>query len=287
MTDLQPAAPPVPGPDGSRPSGHPPGSRPPRPAHDPAAGRGRPPVLEPLASVHRTLHPKADLALLQHAYEVADAKHAGQKRKSGDPVHHPPAGRRDDPRRAGHGHHHAGGGAAARHGGGHRLLAGAAARASSARRWRTSSTASPSWTRSSSATRPRPRPSARWSSRWPATRGCWSSSCPTGCTTCARCASCRRRSRRRRRARRSRCSRRWRTGSGWRRSSGSWRTCPSRSCTRRSTPRSSGWSPPGRPSRDTYLKQVIDEVRQQLDAARITNDRSRAGPSTTTRSTAR
>ncbi len=49
-----------------------------------------PPVLEPLASVHRALHPKADLALLQHAYEVADAKHDGQKRKSGDPyITHP------------------------------------------------------------------------------------------------------------------------------------------------------------------------------------------------------
>ena len=49
-----------------------------------------PPVLEPLASVHRTLHPKADLALLTRAYEVAEAKHAGQKRKSGDPyITHP------------------------------------------------------------------------------------------------------------------------------------------------------------------------------------------------------
>ena len=48
------------------------------------------PVLEPLASVHRTLHPKADLALLQHAYDVADEKHSGQKRKSGDPyITHP------------------------------------------------------------------------------------------------------------------------------------------------------------------------------------------------------
>ena len=48
------------------------------------------PVLEPLASVHRTLHPKADLALLQRAYDVADAKHEGQKRKSGDPyITHP------------------------------------------------------------------------------------------------------------------------------------------------------------------------------------------------------
>ncbi|HXV94504.1 MAG TPA: bifunctional (p)ppGpp synthetase/guanosine-3',5'-bis(diphosphate) 3'-pyrophosphohydrolase [Pseudonocardia sp.] len=48
------------------------------------------PVLEPLASVHRDLHPKADLALLQRAYDVADEKHRGQKRKSGDPyITHP------------------------------------------------------------------------------------------------------------------------------------------------------------------------------------------------------
>jgi GTP diphosphokinase / guanosine-3',5'-bis(diphosphate) 3'-diphosphatase len=48
------------------------------------------PVLEPLASVHRTLHPKADLGLLQRAYDVAEAKHEGQKRKSGDPyITHP------------------------------------------------------------------------------------------------------------------------------------------------------------------------------------------------------
>ncbi|MEJ3654807.1 bifunctional (p)ppGpp synthetase/guanosine-3',5'-bis(diphosphate) 3'-pyrophosphohydrolase [Actinomycetes bacterium KLBMP 9759] len=48
------------------------------------------PVLEPLASVHRALHPKADLGLLQRAYDVAEAKHEGQKRKSGDPyITHP------------------------------------------------------------------------------------------------------------------------------------------------------------------------------------------------------
>jgi GTP pyrophosphokinase len=48
------------------------------------------PVLEPLASVHRALHPKADLGLLQRAYDVAAAKHEGQKRKSGDPyITHP------------------------------------------------------------------------------------------------------------------------------------------------------------------------------------------------------
>ena len=48
------------------------------------------PVLEPLASLHRQSHAKADLALLQRAYDVAEAAHAGQKRKSGDPyITHP------------------------------------------------------------------------------------------------------------------------------------------------------------------------------------------------------
>jgi GTP pyrophosphokinase len=48
------------------------------------------PVLEPLAALHRQSHPKADLALLQRAYDVAEAAHASQKRKSGDPyITHP------------------------------------------------------------------------------------------------------------------------------------------------------------------------------------------------------
>ena len=48
------------------------------------------PVLEPLAALHRISHPKADLALLQRAYDVAEAAHASQKRKSGDPyITHP------------------------------------------------------------------------------------------------------------------------------------------------------------------------------------------------------
>jgi GTP diphosphokinase / guanosine-3',5'-bis(diphosphate) 3'-diphosphatase len=47
-------------------------------------------VLEPLATVHRELHPKADLALLQHAYDVAEEAHRDQRRKSGDPyITHP------------------------------------------------------------------------------------------------------------------------------------------------------------------------------------------------------
>ena len=48
------------------------------------------PVLEPLAAVHRSLHPKADLMLLQRAYDVAESKHRSQTRKSGDPyITHP------------------------------------------------------------------------------------------------------------------------------------------------------------------------------------------------------
>jgi len=48
------------------------------------------PVLEPLAALHRQSHPKADLALLQRAYDAAEAAHSGQKRKSGDPyITHP------------------------------------------------------------------------------------------------------------------------------------------------------------------------------------------------------
>ncbi|MGH3835928.1 MAG: RelA/SpoT family protein, partial [Pseudonocardiaceae bacterium] len=47
-------------------------------------------VLEPLAAVHRELHPNADLALLQRAYDVAEDKHSQQQRKSGDPyITHP------------------------------------------------------------------------------------------------------------------------------------------------------------------------------------------------------
>src|SRR5690606_23514665 len=47
-------------------------------------------VLEPLISAHRTSHPKADVRLLQRAYEAADRLHAGQFRKSGDPyITHP------------------------------------------------------------------------------------------------------------------------------------------------------------------------------------------------------
>jgi guanosine-3',5'-bis(diphosphate) 3'-pyrophosphohydrolase len=91
MTDVQPVAPPVPSPGGpAKPSAT-------RRVRARIARRMTPqrvavvaPVLEPLASVHRALHPKADLALLQRAYDVAEAKHEGQQRKSGDPyITHP------------------------------------------------------------------------------------------------------------------------------------------------------------------------------------------------------
>ncbi len=47
-------------------------------------------VLEPLIAMHRATHPKADIRLLQRAYECADRWHSGQYRKSGDPyITHP------------------------------------------------------------------------------------------------------------------------------------------------------------------------------------------------------
>jgi guanosine-3',5'-bis(diphosphate) 3'-pyrophosphohydrolase len=41
-------------------------------------------VLEPLAATHRAAHPKADLKMLQRAYDTAEQFHRGQLRKSGD-----------------------------------------------------------------------------------------------------------------------------------------------------------------------------------------------------------
>ena len=171
------------------------------------------PVLEPLFRTVRANHPKADLALLERAYDAAESTHRGPDPQERRSVHHPPARGHDDPGRARHDRADPGRRAAARHGRGHAVHPRPAARASSATRSRCSSTASPSWTRSSTATPRRPRPSARWSSRWPATSGCWSSSSPTGCTTCARCATSSRRPRSARPARRSTSTRRWPTGS--------------------------------------------------------------------------
>ncbi|NMN93633.1 RelA/SpoT family protein [Antrihabitans stalactiti] len=48
------------------------------------------PELEPLVAVHKELYPKANLSLLQRAYDVAAERHADQMRKSGDPyITHP------------------------------------------------------------------------------------------------------------------------------------------------------------------------------------------------------
>src|SRR5450759_1901652 len=48
------------------------------------------PVLEPLLRSVRATHPKADLAIIERAYAVAEQAHEGQLRKSGDPfITHP------------------------------------------------------------------------------------------------------------------------------------------------------------------------------------------------------
>ncbi|QSB17271.1 bifunctional (p)ppGpp synthetase/guanosine-3',5'-bis(diphosphate) 3'-pyrophosphohydrolase [Natronosporangium hydrolyticum] len=47
-------------------------------------------VLEPLVAEHKKSHPKADVQLLQRAFDVASRWHSGQHRKSGDPyITHP------------------------------------------------------------------------------------------------------------------------------------------------------------------------------------------------------
>ncbi|GAB3857398.1 RelA/SpoT family protein [Dactylosporangium cerinum] len=47
-------------------------------------------VLEPLIAQHKASHPKADVRLLQRAYDMAEHFHKGQYRKSGDPyITHP------------------------------------------------------------------------------------------------------------------------------------------------------------------------------------------------------
>jgi GTP diphosphokinase / guanosine-3',5'-bis(diphosphate) 3'-diphosphatase len=48
------------------------------------------PVLEPLIKTVRATHPKADVRMIERAYDVAARQHAGQIRKSGDPyITHP------------------------------------------------------------------------------------------------------------------------------------------------------------------------------------------------------
>lgn len=48
------------------------------------------PVLDPLLSIHRQFHPRADIELLSRAYDLAETLHEGVFRKSGDPyITHP------------------------------------------------------------------------------------------------------------------------------------------------------------------------------------------------------
>ncbi len=55
-----------------------------------ARGGSGNPVLEPLIKTVRATHPKADVRLIEHAYDVAAHWHTGQQRKSGDPyITHP------------------------------------------------------------------------------------------------------------------------------------------------------------------------------------------------------
>ena len=58
------------------------------------------PVLEPLFRTVRQFHPKADVEVLEAAYERAAYLHRDQRRRSRRPLHHPPAGRGHDPGRA-------------------------------------------------------------------------------------------------------------------------------------------------------------------------------------------
>ena len=48
------------------------------------------PVLDPLVSIHRSIHPKADIQVIERAYDTAERLHEGVYRKSGDPyITHP------------------------------------------------------------------------------------------------------------------------------------------------------------------------------------------------------
>ena len=86
-------------------------------------------------------HPKADLAVIERAFEVAAKAHARPEAQERRPVHHAPGRRRRHPRRAGHDAADARRRAAARHGRGHRLRARRSCAPTSATRSRCSWTA--------------------------------------------------------------------------------------------------------------------------------------------------
>ncbi len=93
MTEDLPAAPaePVRSAEPATPMGPPSGRRMrARLARIGARPQGGNPVLEPLFRSVRANHPKADLALLERAYQTAERMHGAQMRKSGDPyITHP------------------------------------------------------------------------------------------------------------------------------------------------------------------------------------------------------
>jgi GTP pyrophosphokinase len=63
-----------------------------RSIHPFAHGAANQSPLEALVAAHRAAHPKADLRLLNQAYEVAEREHRGQQRTSGEPfITHPVA----------------------------------------------------------------------------------------------------------------------------------------------------------------------------------------------------
>jgi GTP diphosphokinase / guanosine-3',5'-bis(diphosphate) 3'-diphosphatase len=63
-----------------------------RSMHPFSHGQGTETPLEALVAAHRAAHPRADMRLLNQAYEVAEREHRGQQRTSGDPfITHPVA----------------------------------------------------------------------------------------------------------------------------------------------------------------------------------------------------
>lgn len=55
-------------------------------------GRGTAPAIEPLIRAVKAHHPRADISVIERAYEVAERQHRGQSRKSGEPyITHPVA----------------------------------------------------------------------------------------------------------------------------------------------------------------------------------------------------
>ncbi|HZD72983.1 MAG TPA: HD domain-containing protein, partial [Actinomycetota bacterium] len=54
------------------------------------AHAGEQDAIEPLVRAHRAAHPRADVAMLRRAYEVAELLHREQRRRSGEPyITHP------------------------------------------------------------------------------------------------------------------------------------------------------------------------------------------------------